>query len=190
MKVLTILGSPRKNGVTSRMAKRFNQVAETSGASVKTYHLGSLSFQGCQGCNACKSTSEACVLKDDLTQVLDEMQSADMTVFATPVYYWDVSGQFKCFFDRTWSFVKPDYKTNPEPLRLEKGKTAVLITSQGDVEEKHKEVAEKYAGFLSMYGYHTHTIRAFGAGMEQDTPIEPFIDMAGEKAREIVTPKM
>jgi hypothetical protein len=60
--------------------------------------------------------------------------------------------------------VKLDYETNPHPTYIEKGKSAPLITSQGDVEEKHKDVAEKYAGFLTLYGYDVRTLRACNMG--------------------------
>ena len=162
MKVSAILGSPRKEGVTSTIAKTFMAQAKEMGAETNIYFLNYMDFQGCQGCQVCKTKKESCILKDDLTPVLEDLQASDIIVFATPVYFWDVTGQFKSFFDRTWSLVKPDYKTNPSPVRIPKGKKALLITSQGDVEEKHQEVSKKYAGFLSMYGFDTQTIRAFG----------------------------
>ena len=167
MKVTAILGSPRKNSVTTRIAKTFMDQAKETGAETALYFLNDMDFKGCQGCNVCKTKKEFCVLKDDLTPVLEDLKISDIVVFSTPVYYWDVSGQFKCFFDRTWSLVKADYKTNPDPVRLDKGKKALLITSQGDVEEKHQDVSQKYAGFLSMYGFETQTLRAFGMGMDE-----------------------
>ncbi len=186
MKLVSILGSPRKKGVTSQIARAFSTKAEEQGAQIIEYHLNTLDFKGCQGCNACKSKLDHCALKDGLTPVLEDLKTADITLFATPVYYWDVTGQFKCFMDRTWSLVKPDYQTNPDPVRLDRGKKAVLITSQGDVADKHRDVTQKYTGFLQMYGYDTHTIRACEMGMDTDERIGPFLDLAREKARELI----
>ena len=100
MKVTAILGSPRNNGVSSTLAHAFIKTAKKAGAATTVYPLNDMTFQGCQGCNICKTKKEYCILKDELTPVLVELMVSDIVVFATPVYYWDVSGQFKCFFDR------------------------------------------------------------------------------------------
>jgi len=178
MKVTAILGSPNKNGATSTMARAFIHSAKASGAETKIHFLNRMNYQGCQGCHACKDQKESCVLKDDVTPVLTDMQTSDVMVFATPVYYWDVSGQFKCFFDRTWSLVKPDYKTNPDPVRIEKGKKALLITSQGDAEDKNLEVIKKYTTFLTLYGYETHSLRAFDMGNGSSGKLDDFVKNA------------
>ena len=98
MKIVGIFGSPRKNGASARIAYGFLETAQEIGAEIKTYYLNGMKFRGCQGCNACKEKSEICIQKDDLTEVLADLKEADVAVFATPVYYWDVTGQFKCFF--------------------------------------------------------------------------------------------
>lgn len=182
MKITAILGSPRKKGATSSIAGGFLETARQNGADVGSYFLNNMRFQGCQGCQGCKTRHDRCVLKDDLTPVLTDMQSSDIMVFATPVYFWDVTGQFKCFFDRTWSLVKPDYTTNPLPVRLEPGKQAVWISSQGDVAEKHRDVVEKYTGFLTMFGCNIHVIRAFGMEDEIGENIDPWLNQARELA--------
>jgi multimeric flavodoxin WrbA len=178
MKVCAILGSPREKGVTSTIANVFMSEAGKMGADTATYFLNSMDFQGCQGCMVCKTKKEFCILKDDLTPALEDIHSADIVVFATPVYYWDVTGQFKSFFDRTWSFVKPDYKTNPNPVRLAKGKKALFVTSQGDIEEKHQDVIKKYSGFLSMYGFETQALRAFDMSETKTNELDAYLTKA------------
>ncbi len=182
MKITAIMGSPRKNGTTSRIAKGFLDQAEAKGAQITSFYLNNMDFKGCQGCHLCKTKSESCVLKDDLTPALESMVASDILVFATPIYFWDVTGQFKCFFDRTWSLVKPDYTTNPQPARMDPGKKALWISSQGEAEEKYKEVIDKYTGFLTMFGCETYTIRAFGMDDGPDQEIETFLGQARDMA--------
>jgi multimeric flavodoxin WrbA len=55
MKVLTVFGSPRIDGNSTRLAKVFNEVA--TGADVSTVTLNTLSFRGCQACDACKTVA-------------------------------------------------------------------------------------------------------------------------------------
>lgn len=187
MRVSAILGSPRKKGVTSTLAKAFLNEMEQKGADTESFFLNTMAFKGCQGCQGCKTRAESCVITDDLTPALSSLQQSDILVFATPVYYWDVTGQFKLFFDRTWSLVKPDYQTNPSPVRIEKGKKALLISSQGDVEEKHADVSEKYAGFLTMYGYETHTLRASGMDGENENDLTTLLADVKECAAKMTT---
>ncbi len=186
MKVTAILGSPNKNGVTSSLAKEFVEEAKKTGSDTTVYMLNDMNYQGCQGCHICKSKKDYCILKDDLTRVFEDLHSSDVVVFATPVYFWDVTGQFKNFFDRSWSLVKPDYKTNPDPVRLKKGKKALFITSQGDVEEKHKEVSKRYTGFLTMYGFETQAIRAFSMGNENGDNLDSYLAQVKEIAGNIL----
>ncbi|MFH1138010.1 MAG: flavodoxin family protein [Pseudomonadota bacterium] len=186
MKVMAVLGSPRKKGYTSQIAEAFMESAQQAGAETKIFHLNRMNYRGCQGCNACKTKSETCVQEDDLTEVLHWMHEADVAVFAVPVYYWDVTGQFKCFFDRTWSLVKPDYTTNPRPSRLAPGKKAVLITAQGDVTDKHRDVVERYSTFLAMYGYKVQAIRAVECGLDAQADIGAHADEARELAAKLV----
>ncbi|MBU0969682.1 MAG: flavodoxin family protein [Proteobacteria bacterium] len=185
MKITAILGSPRKKGVTSEIAKGFLTRAQTNGADITSYFLNTMNFKGCQGCHLCKTGQESCVLTDDLTPALADLVSSDIMVFASPIYFWEVTGQFKSFFDRTWSLVKPDYTTNPHPVRMDMGKKAVWISSQGDTQEKYKEVVDKYVGFLAMFGAETHTIRAFGMGNELGQDIGPFMAQAEKIADQL-----
>jgi len=186
MKVTAILGSPRKSGVTSTLATTFIGDAENKGADTNVYQLDSMDYKGCLGCNVCKTKKDHCILKDDLTQVLEDLKTSDIIVFGTPIYFWDVSGQFKLFFDRTWSLVKPDYKTNPDPVRITKGKKALLITSQGDVEEKHRDVSERYSSFLTMFGYQTQTLRATGMSMDSVPDISGYVEEIHQLAESMI----
>ncbi len=109
MKIVAVLGSPRLQGNSSTLAHKFLDTAQELGAEVRVYPLNLLSFQGCQGCGACKTTMETCILEDDLAPVLEAIKGADVLVLASPVYFGDLSGQMKCFFDRTYSFLNPDF---------------------------------------------------------------------------------
>jgi multimeric flavodoxin WrbA len=164
MKIVCIYGSPRKNGNSSSIADHFLAALTGPNDEVKFFQLNGLDFRGCQGCMICKGKYEKCILNDGLEEVLDNVREADILVLATPVYYYDVTGQVKCFVDRTWSYLKPDYETNPEPSRLLPGKTLVFIQSQGDPNpDMHNDIYPKYNLFFNIYGFKkSYLIRACG----------------------------
>ena len=135
MKIVCLLGSPRPKGNSGAIAARFSETAEDLGAEVTTFALNKLKYRGCQACMTCKTKLEKCVLKDDLAEVLDAIRDAEVLVLATPIYYADISSQLKAFIDRTYSYLVPDYATNPSPCRLSPGKKLVFIEAQGHPDE-------------------------------------------------------
>ncbi len=164
MKIVSLLGSPRKNANSSLIAERFCATAKKLGAEVQTFTLNDLNFRGCQGCMACKTKLDKCALEDDLTEVLEAVRETDILVLASPVYYWDVSAQMKAFVDRTFSFLVPDFITSPQKSRLEPGKKLLLILAQNNPDRNSfTNIFPKFDYFFRAYGFSdTRLIRAFG----------------------------
>ncbi len=165
MKIVCLLGSPREKGNSAIIANRFCDTAKRLGADVQTFALNKLEYQGCQGCMACKTKLDKCILEDDLTEVLEAVRETDVLVLATPIYYWDVTSQLKAFIDRTFSYLVPDFLTNPNRSRLASGKKLVLIQVQGNPDESmFTDVFPKFDYFFKEgYGFsETYLIRACG----------------------------
>lgn len=164
MRIVCLLGSPRENGNSSTIAKHLCNEAEKLGAEVRTFALNKLQYRGCQGCMACKTGLDRCALEDDLTAVLDAIREAHALILASPVYYWDVSGQVKTFLDRTFSFLVPDFLTHPVKSRLQPGKKLVLILAQNNPDpSSFSDIFPKFDYFFRAYGFsETHLIRALG----------------------------
>ena len=100
MKNILIVNSTfRRGGNTELLAKQFAKGAEEAGNRVKTISLRELKLQFCIGCLACLDSGK-CVLDDSVNSHLLEVREADVLVFATPVYYYSMSGQLKTFLDR------------------------------------------------------------------------------------------
>jgi multimeric flavodoxin WrbA len=187
MSIVCLLGSPRAKSNSSTIAKRFIETAEKSGATVKSYNLNDLKYRGCQGCMACKTKLEKCVLQDDLAEVLDAVQEGDVLVMASPVYYGEVSSQLKGFIDRTFSYLKPDFMTNPSPARLAPGKKVVFALTQGQPEEAFSDIFPRYDFFFKWYGYsESHLIRACGVvGAGDIEARQDILALAEETARKV-----
>jgi multimeric flavodoxin WrbA len=164
MKIVCLLGSPRKNGNSAVIAKRFSDTAAKLGAQVATFALNELNYRGCQACMACKTKLDRCALSDDLTEVLDAIRDADAVVLASPVYFWEVTGQVKAFIDRTFSYLTPDFMTGPVKSRLAPGKKLVFILTQGNPDPNlFGDIFPKIDYFFKTYGFdERHLIRACG----------------------------
>lgn len=166
VKIVSIVGSPRLQGNSAILAGILATSAERQGAQVNRYFLNTLKYQGCQACSACKGKSERCVLKDDLTQVLDDVIEADVIVLASPVYWGEVSGQMKLFLDRTYSFLKPGYMEREDKHRLPPGKKLVWIQVQGaESPAQFGDIFVRYNMFFSQLNYFTETFQLRACGV-------------------------
>jgi multimeric flavodoxin WrbA len=190
MKITCLLGSPRQNSNSAAIAARFTDTAVSLGAKAETVILNQLTYRGCQGCMSCKTNSEKCVLKDDLANVLESLKKADVIVMATPVYCSDVPGQVKCFIDRTYSYMKPNYLSDSNPSRVPLGKRFVFILTQGaPVEDLFADIPQRYTGFLkrSMGFGETYLIRGVGVGGGGSVGVpDQYLQKAEELARSIM----
>lgn len=94
-----ISSSPRKGGNSELLAEEFTRGARSAGHRTEIIFLRDLELNFCRGCLACQKTKR-CVIRDGADDVLETVRSADVLAFATPVYYYSVSGQLKTFLDR------------------------------------------------------------------------------------------
>jgi multimeric flavodoxin WrbA len=125
MKVIGIVGSPRKNGNTNAVVQQVLEGAAEAGAETKTFLLNEMNYRGCQACDYCKS-HEKCKFDDDLAELFEEMAKADGIIFGAPIYFGQFSGQMRLFLDRCYSLINADFSP-----RLPAGKKAVIVGSQG-----------------------------------------------------------
>lgn len=108
-KILIITSSLRKGSNSDRLAEAFAGGAEEAGNTVDTVSLKGKDIRFCIGCLACQAT-ERCVLKDDVPEIMEKVKNADVLAFASPVYYYSVSGQLKTLLDRLNPLYPSDYK--------------------------------------------------------------------------------
>lgn len=108
-KVLIISTSLRKNGNSETLADEFATGALEVGNVVEKISLHGKTIQFCNACLVCQKTYK-CVIKDDMEQILKSMEQAEVIVFATPIYFYEMTGQMKTLLDRT----NPLYPTKYE----------------------------------------------------------------------------
>ena len=92
--VLIISTSPRKGGNSDVLADEFARGAQEAGNHVEKVALYDQTVGFCKGCLACQSTGH-CVIHDDANAIVEKMLTADVIVFATPIYYYEMCGQMK-----------------------------------------------------------------------------------------------
>ena len=104
MQIITVLGSRNPNGQTARAANALSQGAISKGSRGEQIFLPKMKIERCRQCEdngwgICR-TEGRCVIEDDFASVVDKIKNADAVVFATPVYFGNLSESMRAFLDR------------------------------------------------------------------------------------------
>ncbi len=116
MKIVVINGSPKgKAGNTNRMAEAFLKGAEAAGAETVNILLAEKDIKHCDGCHTCWLRGPGqCVIQDDMLEVLSVLGSSNIIVFASPVYFSNISGRLKVFMDRMTMIGSPHSQSSAD----------------------------------------------------------------------------
>lgn len=128
LQVLAILGSPRRNRFSERLADRFLEPLERQGCTVRKLRVSELNVRPCTGCDACRHTGQ-CVIRDDMTEVMAALDQADWVVLTSPVYFNSVTGALKVLIDRCQPYWARKFVLKLPPVRP--GRRGFLLMSAG-----------------------------------------------------------
>ena len=106
-KILILNGAARKNGNTAKLIEAFTDGAKRSNNEVQEFYLQNMNINGCLGCEHCSKTgvgtSNPCIQNDDMAMINEAFATADVVVFASPVYFWTITGTLKTVADRLYA---------------------------------------------------------------------------------------
>lgn len=108
-KVLVISTSLRGNSNSEALADEFVCGAQDSGNQAEKVSLRGKAISFCRGCFACLKSGH-CAINDDANAIVEKMLNADVLVFASPIYYYEMCGQMKTLLDRANPLYSLDYK--------------------------------------------------------------------------------
>lgn len=117
MKILAILGSPRK-GNSEILLNEAIKLCNEKNHEITIIKPCELNISGCTACNGCKETGH-CIIQDDMDRIYPILKEAQKVVIASPIFFFGVPGQFKLFIDRCQCLWYEKYvlKKNPSPVR-------------------------------------------------------------------------
>ena len=146
-KIVVLLGSPRKKGNSTILAKRLVDGAQESGAEVETVYLNGLTIAPCIACDGCRKTSaRGCVVDDDMQQIYPKLAVSDAVVWISPIYWFTVSAQLKAVMDRLYAFGADGYAALH-------GKQAAVGLTYGGSDTFDSGAVNALHTFRDMFGY-------------------------------------
>jgi multimeric flavodoxin WrbA len=123
MKILAMIGSPRKGSNTDILVDQLLKGAEENGHDSQKLYLYQYDIKPCVDCRKCKAGEPVCALKDDMTDLYPLIDKADVLVFGTPNYWYGPSAKMKLLIDRIRPYVES---------RILEGKAAMVAIPAGE----------------------------------------------------------
>ena len=176
-RILIISSSPRKGGNSETLAAAFAKGAQEAGHQVVTVFLREKQVGFCKGCFACLNLGH-CVIQDDAVEIAAKMHDADVLVFATPVYYYCVSGQLKTMLDRANPLFDTDYAFT---------KAYLLATAAEDAPETFEGAEKAVQGWVDCFPRCQLVETIFAGGVNDIGEIagHPALERAYQAGKEI-----
>lgn len=140
-KVIVISTSLRAGSNSDMLADKFIEGALAAGNEVEKITLSGKSIGFCKGCLACQKLGK-CVIDDDANAIMQKVLEADVVCWATPIYYYEMSGQMKVLIDRMNAMYSLDYKFRD---------VYMLSTAAEDEPEVPKRAEAGLTGWIDCY---------------------------------------
>ncbi|MHA1186312.1 MAG: NAD(P)H-dependent oxidoreductase [Candidatus Heimdallarchaeota archaeon] len=160
----------RKLSKTSFMVDQFIEGVEAAGAQVEYFKLKDYDIKDCTGCYTCwTKTPGQCIFKDDMSTLRMKYREADLIVFASPLYIFNVNGIMKRFLDRLLPIMKPymvidDHGFIKHPDRYpELGEQGFVVFSAAgfpDIENNYDGLTSMFK-MLDLHNDHQHMMGEF-----------------------------
>ncbi|MBQ7496172.1 MAG: flavodoxin family protein [Bacteroidaceae bacterium] len=140
-RVIVISTSFRRGSNSDMLADNFVEGAKAAGNDVEKISLTGKDIQFCKGCLGCQKLGK-CVIKDDVNDIMAKVLEADVVVWATPIYYYEMSGQMKTLIDRMNAMYSQEYKFRDVYL---------LTTATDDDPETPKRAETGLGGWIACF---------------------------------------
>ena len=161
-KVVVISTSLRAGSNSQVLAEQFAEGAKAAGNEVEFITLKDKEIKFCVGCLACQKLG-ACVIKDDVPAIMESVLNADVVCWATPIYYYEMSGQMKTLIDRMNAMYPKDYRFRDVYL---------LATATEDEEHVPQRAIEGLTGWIDCYPKSRHVGTLFCGGVTMPNDIK------------------
>lgn len=176
-KVLIISSSLRARSNSEALAEAFARGAAKAGNEVELITLREKDIRFCRGCLACQK-SLRCVIADDAPAIVERMRDADVIAFATPIYYYEMSGQLKTLLDRANPLYASDYRFRD-----------IFLLSSAAEDEAHtpERAVTGLTGWIDCFGKARLAGTVFAGGVNGPGEMEghPSLDLAYDAGRRI-----
>ena len=156
-RVVVISTSLRAGSNSDMLADQFVAGAKAVGNEVEKISLVGKEIRFCKGCMVCQKISR-CVQKDEVNDIMAKVLQADVVAWATPIYYYEMSGQMKTLIDRMNAMYRMDYQFRDVYL---------LTTAAEDEPETPRRAEMGLTGWIDCYPKSRLAATLFCGGVDE-----------------------
>lgn len=149
MKILLITGSPREGGASSILAGAFEKGRLPQGTRCSALTRALRKSLRAASASTATPKGDRCIIRDDMDGLVPHLLDSEAVVFASPIYYYDVTAQLRCVIGRFYACRKD----------MHRARTSAFLVVSGDREE------ESAAGSIANYHALVHRLRWHDAGV-------------------------
>ena len=130
--VLVLGASPRRDGNSSRLSKAFAEGAIDAGYSAEIIYLPEHIKEFLRDCRTCRNNKSQCTITDGYRDLfVNKVLPADALVFATPIWWYGISGILKTFLDRMFCYVAlSEPNAQAYAAQLQNKRVALLLSAE------------------------------------------------------------
>ena len=131
MKILGIVGSPRKGGNTELLIKEVFKSLEDKGIKTEFFQIGRKKVNGCIACMKCRKAADGrCHQKNDVINLcIEKMLKADAIIIGSPVYFADLTAQAKALIEVAGYAIRGA----GNPLKRKPGAAVIAVRRAGAI---------------------------------------------------------
>lgn len=166
-KVLIISTSLRTNSNSDILARECEKGARDAGLDTEYVSLKGKDIKYCIGCLSCQKTGK-CVLKDDVADIMAKVKEAEVIVYATPIYYYEMCGQMKTLLDRLNPLYSGDY--NFRDIYL-------IATAADDVDATFDKAYSGLQGWVDCFDKARLKGKVVAGGIDEAGSVNNFVDI-------------
>jgi multimeric flavodoxin WrbA len=130
MKIVAILGSPRKEGNSELMLNEAIRAVEEEGHSVTLFRPSDMDISPCTNCGGCDETGE-CIIEDQMNEVYSAIRQADRFIISSPIFFFGIPAQLKALIDRCQAIWCEKYLLRKPIVEGEYGRKGLLLLVGG-----------------------------------------------------------
>ena len=166
-KILIISTSLRNNSNSDILARECERGARDAGLDVDYVSLKGKEIKYCIGCMSCQKTNK-CILKDDVADIIAKVKDAEVIVYATPIYYYEMSGQMKTLLDRLNPLYTRDYNFRD---------IYMIATAADDGDATFDKAYSGLQGWVDCFEKATLKGKVVAGGADEAGSVNDFVDI-------------
>ena len=170
--ITVFMGSPRRNGNSDKLAEAFIAGTKSTDSIVNVIFVREKDINGCIGCEYCYEHNGECAQQDDMQQIYKILESTDIIVFATPIYFQSFPSQLKAVIDRLYVMENRIF-----PIRG----AVLLATYATSGEEMSKQTVDYFKCLINYHKWENKGIIAVSSLDEKDDIIGNIALMRAEE---------